>query len=111
ALLHVNLSIIPWSVTLLLGTTVALVAGFKNTQIYGRSNEAQQIWAAISTSSRMWGALCCDLATSSEAKGLIYRHIAWLTALRFAMRSPRVWETSGQKANAEYMRRYRVLEH
>ena len=95
---------------LVLGTTVALVAGFKNTQTYNRNLDAQQAWSAISTSSRLWGALCCDFLTTDSARKLIYRHIAWLTALRFALRSPRPWETVDRKANAEYRRRYRVLE-
>ncbi len=101
---------LPWSVVLLLGTTVALVAGFKNTQTYNRSLDAQQAWSAISTSSRLWGALSHDFLTTDSARELIHRHIAWLTALRFALRSPRPWETVDRKANAEFSRRYRVLE-
>src|SRR5262245_31122618 len=101
---------LPWSVVVLLGTTVALVAGFKNTQTYGRSVDAQQAWSSISASSRVWGVLCHDFLNTDLARRLIYRHIAWLTALRFALRSPRPWETIDQKANAEFKRRYRVLE-
>jgi len=101
---------VPWSVVLLLGTTVALVTGFKNTQTYNRSVEAQLIWASITTSSRVWGGLCRDFLSAEEARKLIYRHVAWLTALRFALRAPRAWETSTQKANVEYERRYCVPE-
>ena len=101
---------LPWSVVLLLGTTVALVSGFKNTQTYNRSLDAQQAWSAISTSSRLWGALSRDFLTTDSARKVIYRHIAWLTALRFALRSPRPWETVDRKANVEFRRRYRVLE-
>jgi len=101
---------LPWSVVLMLGTSVALVAGFKNTQTYGRSVDAQQAWSAISASSRMWGVLCRDFLTAETAAKLVYRHIGWLAALRFALRSPRPWETQEQKANAEYRRRYRVAE-
>ena len=101
---------LPWSVVLLLGTTVALVAGFKNTQTYSRSVDAQQTWSAISASSRLWGVLCCDFLTANSARMLIYRHVAWLTALRFALRSSRPWETADQKANADFKRRFRVLE-
>jgi putative membrane protein len=108
--LGVNVGIIPWSVILLLGTTVALVAGFKNTQIYNRTVEAQQIWSAIATTSRLLGILCADFLNSEVASRLIHRHIAWLTVMRFELRSPRVWETASQKANAEYRRRFRVLE-
>jgi putative membrane protein len=105
-----NMGLIPWSVILLLGTTVALVAGFKNTQIYNRSVEAQQVWSAIVASSRIWGTLCQALQDLDAAKCLIHRHVAWLTAMRFALRSPRAWETAGQKANLEFGRRFRILE-
>jgi putative membrane protein len=102
---------LPWSIVLLLGTTVALVTGFKNTQTYNRSVDAQQAWSAISASSRLWGVLCCDFLGADASRTLIYRHLAWLTALRFALRTPRPWETANQKANAEFKRRrYRVLE-
>lgn len=101
---------LPWSVILLLGTTVALVAAFKNTQTYSRSLEAQQAWSAIATGSRLWGALARDFLDTESARKLIYRHIAWLTALRFALRSPRPWETVDRKANAEFKRHYYVLE-
>ena len=46
---------LPWSVILLLGTTVALVAGFKNTQTYSRSVAAQEAWSAISQRFRRSG--------------------------------------------------------
>src|SRR5262245_15009733 len=101
---------LPWSVVVLLGTTVALVAGFKNLQTYNRSVDAQQAWSAISASSRVWGVLCRDFLNTDSARKLIYRHIAWLTALRFALRSPRPWETVDQKANAGFRKLYRVLE-
>jgi putative membrane protein len=101
---------IPWSIVLLLGTTVALVSGFKNTQTYGRSVEAQQAWSSISASSRIWGMLCCNFLSAEEAAKLVYRHIAWLAALRFALRRPRPWETQEQKANVEWRRRYHVPE-
>lgn len=101
---------LPWSVVLLLGTTVALVAGFKNTQTYNRNIEAQQAWSGISSSSRMLGLLTCDFLPTEAASKFIYRHIAWLAALRFALRSPRPWETIHQKANVEFRRRYRVSE-
>src|SRR5262245_3853065 len=68
---------LPWSVVLLLGTTVALIAGFKSTQTYNGSVDAQQTWSAISASSRLWGVLCCNFLTTDAARKLIYRHIAW----------------------------------
>jgi ion channel-forming bestrophin family protein len=41
---------------------------------------------------------------------LIYRHIAWLTALRFQLREPRKWETTERRYNKEYQRFYSIPE-
>jgi ion channel-forming bestrophin family protein len=101
---------LPWSVVLLLGTTVALVAGFKNTQTYNRSLEAQQIWSSISASSRVWGIFCHDFVGGEASHRLIYRHLVWLTLLRFELRSSRPWETTTQKENADFRKFYRVIE-
>lgn len=103
--------VVPWSVVLLLGTAVALMAGFKNTQTYGRTWEAQKIWAAILAGSRDWGAMCRDLVEDpQEARKLVYRHLAWLTTLRYAMRLGRPWETVESAPNAEYLRAYSIPE-
>lgn len=108
-LLGLKWVVLPWSVVLLLGTTIALVAGFKNTQTYSRSMEAQQIWSSIAASSRVWGLLCRDFAGEASHR-LSNRHLAWLTALRFQLRSPRPWETANQKENADFRKFYRVAE-
>jgi len=103
-------TLIPWSVILLLGTTVAFITAFKNTQTYNRNLEAQNAWASISSGSRQWGAICHDFLNADAARDLIYRHLAWLTTLRFALRTPRPWETADQKVNVEWKSRYRILE-
>src|SRR3954464_5895347 len=69
---------VPWSVVLVLGTTVSLVAGFKNSQVFTRSNEALQIFSQITASSRLLSSLCTDFADTATGKALIHRHIAWL---------------------------------
>lgn len=103
--------IVPWSVVLLLGTAVALMAGFMNTQTYGRTWEAQKIWASILAGSRNWGTMCRDLVDSpEESRKLVYRHLAWLTTLRYAMRQRRAWETVESAPNAEYGRAYKIPE-
>lgn len=96
---------VPWSVVLVLGTTVSLVAGFKNSQVFTRSNEALQAFSQITASSRMWSSLCRDFTDTSTAKRLIYRHLAWMTALRFALRRPMPWESLARAANIEFRRR------
>ncbi|WP_027146339.1 bestrophin family ion channel [Mesorhizobium sp. WSM3626] len=101
---------VPWSVVLVLGTTVSLVAGFKNSQVLTRSGEALQAFTQITASSRMWSNFCRDFLDAPTARQLIYRHIAWMTALRYALRRPMPWESMGKAANIEYRRRYHIQE-
>ena len=101
---------VPWSIVVALGTTVALVAGFKNSQVLGRSNEALLAFGQIAASSRLLASLSCDFLEREMARSLVYRHLAWLTALRFALRRPMPWETMSRPANRRFRRRYRIIE-
>ena len=102
---------IPWPVVALLGTATAFIVGFKNTQSYNRTVDAQQVWISILNSSRAWGTMSRyflnDPAATSD---LIRRHIGWLTALRYQMRTPRTWETTSKIYNVDYKRFYCVPE-
>lgn len=98
---------IPWTVVALLGTATAFIVGFKNTQTYNRTWEARQIWGAILNSSRSWGVMGRDFFSNSEvSKELIYRHFAWITALRYSMREGRNWEAQAQVHNQEFQEKY-----
>lgn len=102
---------IPWGVAFMLGTAVALMAGFKSTQTYNRTWEAQQVWASIAGTSRVWGTMSRDLLTvDNYSRPLVYRHLAWLTALRYQMRDSKAWETLKKEPNAEYLEKYGVPE-
>jgi putative membrane protein len=103
---------IPWVPVALVGTAAAFIVGFKNTQTYNRLWEARQIWGAIVNTSRTWGIMSKDFvkADKSEIEQLIYRHCAWLTALRFQLRKPQSWENSNKKHNIEYRNYYKVPE-
>lgn len=102
---------IPWGVVFLLGATVALSAGFKNSQCYLRMQEAQQIWSSIVSSSRAWTVMSRDtLAEPRDAGRLVYRHLAWLAALRHQLRQAKPWEHQGKAYNVEYRRHYQVPE-
>jgi putative membrane protein len=102
---------IPWTVVALLGTATAFLVGFKNTQTYNRTWEARQIWGAILNSSRAFGTMSRDFLNNADAtRILFYRHFAWLTALRYAMRDSRVWETAGNAYNSEYQKFYVIPE-
>ncbi|HNF72638.1 MAG TPA: bestrophin family ion channel [Chitinophagaceae bacterium] len=102
---------IPWTVVALLGTATAFLVGFKNTQTYNRTWEARQIWGSILNSSRTFGTMCRDFISQPEkTKELVYRHFAWLTALRYSMRESRAWETTSKVYNAEYKEFYTIPE-
>jgi putative membrane protein len=102
---------IPWTVVAMLGTVTAFIVGFKNLQTYNRTWEARQIWGDIISNSRAWGTMSRDFFSNPEkSKELIYRHFAWLTAMRYQMRGARPWETTGKAHNAEYQRFYSIPE-
>ncbi len=107
---------IPWTPIAVIGTAVAFVIGFQNNSAYGRIWEARKIWGGIVNTSRTFGMFVQDMVTAEHAKSsvspeelqheiktLTYRHIAWMTALRHAMRAPKPWETVlSEKTNREW---------
>lgn len=97
---------IPWPIVAVLGTSVALVAGFKNGQVLQRSSDALQAFAQIAAISRLLATLSCDFLDKDTASRVILRHLAWLTALRYSLRRPMPWETVGKGANRAFRRRY-----
>lgn len=98
---------IPWAPIAVIGSAVAFVIGFQNNSAYGRIWEARKIWGGIVNTSRTFGVFVQDMVTNEHAtikltkeelrheiKVLTYRHVAWMTALRHAMRQPKPWETA-----------------
>ena len=115
---------VPWTPVALIGTAVAFLVGFQNNSAYGRIWEARMIWGAIVNTSRTWGMKVQDMVTNdhnehhttkeelkNEKKILIYRHIAWMTALRYAMRTRKSWETQHtSRTNREWQNRIHIPE-
>jgi putative membrane protein len=98
---------LPWSLAVLLGTAASFIVGFKNSQTYNRTVEAQQVWTAVVSTSRYWGTICRDFPTNLRSTNeLIRRHLAWLTVLRYELRSSRVWESATGRSNAEYRAKF-----
>lgn len=87
---------LPWQPMSVIGIAVAFYLGFKNNSSYDRTWEARKIWGAIVNSSRTFGAATTSFIHGDEEgairKELIYRHIAWLTALRYQLRLSKPWE-------------------
>ena len=108
---------VPWTALALIGTAVAFLIGFQSNAVYGRLWEARQIWGGIVNDSRMFTIMVLDMITNeyakkpapeAELKGhqkkIVHRHIAWLTALRHAMRQLRPWEAyRSNKRNQEWV--------
>jgi putative membrane protein len=86
----------------ILGTAVSFYLGFKGNAAYGRLWEARQIWGGIVNTSRAFAVHVRDLVRAlpgEEAEGVravhrevVYRHLAWLNALRTVLRRKRSWE-------------------
>lgn len=87
-----------------IGVAVALYVGFKNNQSYDRFWEGRKIWGGIVNVSRTWGNQVLTFVSAAHAQSevsesevlkaqrcLIYRHIAWLTALRYQLRRKTPW--------------------
>ncbi|MEM7455306.1 MAG: bestrophin family ion channel [Planctomycetota bacterium] len=100
---------IPWLPLSLVGTAVAFYVGFKNNSAYDRMWEARKIWGAIVNSSRAWGAAVRgyvsnqfteqdeeDAHLHSVQQRLVYRHLAWLYALRSQLLVVKEWEHAAQ---------------
>jgi putative membrane protein len=87
---------LPWQPIGVVGIAVAFYLGFKNNSSYDRTWEARKIWGSIVNNSRSFGASVCAYVQGAEApeiqKELIYRHVAWLTALRYQLRLRKEWE-------------------
>jgi putative membrane protein len=101
---------LPFQPIAIVGTAVAFYLGFKNNQSYDRLWEARKIWGAVVNSSRAWGsttkAFVSNLHTQKPVdeteiaaikKKIIYRHIAWLYALRSQLLIPTSWEHIKQR--------------
>lgn len=110
---------IPWVPIALVGTAAAFIVGFRNTQTYNRLWEARQIYGAIVNTSRSFGLLVKDFISGEADKEtlhkihteMIYRHIAWLTAMRYQLRESKTWENiRNKKSNLEYSSLYKVDE-
>jgi putative membrane protein len=98
---------LPWSPIAILGIAVAFYLGFKNNSSYDRTWEGRKIWGSIVNNSRTFAAGVISFTKGADEedirKELIYRHIAWLTALRYQLRLSRPWEHSDMRVKDMYM--------
>lgn len=97
---------LPWQPLSVLGIAVAFYLGFKNNASYDRSWEARKVWGGIVNNSRTFGAALLAFTEGEDdaavKKKIIYRHLAWLTALRFQLRLSREWEHKEDRIKGIY---------
>jgi len=116
---------LPWLPIGLIGTALAFIVGFKNNASYGRLWEARKIYGGIVNASRLLATMVNDFITNEHAiknkseeeffqikKTIIMRHVAWMTALRHALRVKKPWETTiSNKSDQEVMKKMHIQEY
>lgn len=123
---------IPIAPVTTIGIAVSLYLGFKSTSAYNRWWEARQVWGEIINRSREWGNSVFNLIIEDGEQldptirsELIERHLAWVNALAYQLRSNsrlkdarvtrifghrRVFEDDRHHQAAESYRRYLSVE-
>ena len=115
---------LPWLPIAVVGTAVAFIITFQNNATYDRTWEARKIWGGIVNASRSWGIFVKDYISDQFAdapvgeaelgrlhRELVFRHVAWLTALRHGLRQPRPWERAmDHRTNREWQERIDMRE-
>lgn len=92
---------VPFELVSAVGIAVAFFIGFKNNQAYERFWEGRKVWGGIVNYSRLWATQVISLIAPPHGSGpdreafvreqrriLIYRHLAWINALRVQLRQP-----------------------
>ena len=112
---------VPFAPIGLIGTAVAFMVGFQNNAAYDRIWEARKILGGIVNASRTLIINVRDSfylhrseANSDERQTLSVitnRHIAWLTALRYAMRTKKAWEADYNPIHNKSKFEYNIPEY
>ena len=105
----ISLAIEPLSI---IGIAVSFYLGFKNSQSYDRFWEARKIWGAIVNYSRTWAMQILSSVSDApeEQRVLIYRHLAWINALRAQLRQPTSFSLDRSKSMKRFIEDYEQYE-
>jgi putative membrane protein len=107
------LVLIPFAPVSLIGIAVSFSLGFKNNQAYDRFWEARTIWGSIVNGSRHWANQVLNFIPTSDCnlseeelnvikKRLVYRHLAFINALRLNLRKPTSFSISHKGSIGEF---------
>ncbi len=102
---HITVVALPFFVSAILGSALAIFIAFRNNSSYSRWWEARTLWSGIINSSRVLARLIITFTDShthqqnfdkerSELfkKEMIYKTIAWVHALRLHLRKQKSWD-------------------
>jgi ion channel-forming bestrophin family protein len=115
---HWNFLTIPAPILTIVGSALAIILAFKNSQCYARFNDALALSGQLTSNSLI---LANKLTSTvghlgaSEAgprlKEMFYRHFAWLTALRFFLRERKTWENTLERGGTlDFLPRFLLLK-
>ncbi len=100
-----------------IGTAVAFYVGLKNVSSYDRFWEGRKIWGGVVNVSRTFAVSVLSYIEPGEGgderalketqKRLIYRHLAWINALRLQLRKTSRFEENAAKATALRMKAHK----
>jgi putative membrane protein len=101
----ISLAIEPLSI---IGIAVSFYLGFKNSQSYDRFWEARKIWGAIVNYSRTWAMQVLSSVSDApeDQRVMIYRHLAWINALRAQLRQPTSFSLERSKSLKRFIEDY-----
>ena len=93
--LELNWLQVPFQPLSVMGIAVAFYAGFKNNSAYDRFWEGRKIWGGVVNESRTWASAVLNYVRPGDngdeavelRRVLVYRHMAWINALRLQLRS------------------------
>jgi putative membrane protein len=114
---HWDFLTLPAPILTIIGSALAIILAFKNQQCYARSNEALALSGQLLSNSLILANKLTatighlDAARSGPGlKDIFYRHLAWLTALRFFLREKKSWENASEPGNARFLARHPTPE-
>jgi putative membrane protein len=101
---------IPAPVLTIIGSALAIILAFKNQQCFSRSNEALVLSGQLTSNSLILANKLMTAIGNLDAvrsgpglKELFYRHLAWLTSLRYFLRENKPWENTSERGNARFL--------
>jgi putative membrane protein len=111
---------IPFYTITAFGTALAIFLGFKNNSAYDRWWEARKLWGSLVNYSRAWTRQIITFINDPDSehpeevvafqKKLIYRHIAYVNALRVFLRRKFGYNETGQDELFEVANEYHDTE-